>query len=75
MKCEVCGAGERRERQIRYPITIDDKFIVVEHVPAIVCDNCGEISLKPDVVAQVQKAIWGRGKPDRVIETEVYEFS
>ncbi|SPF44210.1 hypothetical protein SBA4_3190005 [Candidatus Sulfopaludibacter sp. SbA4] len=40
-----------------------------------VCDNCGEISIQPEVAAELRKTIWERKTPARVIEAAVYEFS
>lgn len=74
MMCDVCGAGERREQLIRYSLSIDEGFVVIDHVPAIVCSRCGEISLRPEVVESLQKTIWGKRPPARVIDTPVYEF-
>ncbi len=74
MKCEVCGTGERREQLIRYTLSIGDKLVVVEHVPASVCDRCGETTLQPEVVERLQQTISQSGPPVRVLETPVYEF-
>ena len=73
MTCDVCGAGERKLQQIRYTLAIGERFVVVDHVPAEVCDRCGEISLAPDVVERLQHAVWEE-RPSKLIETEVYEF-
>lgn len=75
MKCEVCGVGERRERLIRYSLALEDGFVVVEHVPASVCEHCGETSFAPEVVERLQATIWESRPPVRRIETPVYEFA
>ena len=75
MTCEVCAVGERRSQLIRYSLTIGDPMILVDHVPAEVCDRCGEVTLTPDVVERLQKTVWQRDPPARVIETPVCEFA
>ena len=80
MTCEVCGSGVREERLIRYNLSIpndqgNDELIVIDHVPAIVCPNCGEVSFRPDVVETLQGIAWSKRKPSRVIEAPVYEFA
>ena len=75
MICEICGIGAREERLIRYSLSIDDGLVVVDHVPAQVCSQCGEITLRPEVVDALQKTIWRKRKPNRMIETPVYEFA
>ena len=74
MKCEVCDRGERRDKRIRYSLPLGDKLLVVENVPVIVCDRCGEITLSPAVTERLQQTVWESRRPTRVIETEVYEF-
>ena len=75
MKCEVCGTGERREKLIRYSLDMEDRLVVVEHVPASVCDHCGETTLSPEVVERLQHTIWHSRPPVRILETPVYEFA
>ena len=75
MSCDICAAGERRPRLIRYSLSRADVLILVDHVPAEVCDRCGEVTLSPDVVERLQQTIWQQEPPARVIETPVYEFA
>jgi YgiT-type zinc finger domain-containing protein len=75
MKCEVCGIGERQGKLIRYSLLLEDKLVVVEHVPASVCDHCGETTLTPDIVERLQQTIWHSRTPVKVLETPVYEFA
>ena len=74
VKCEVRGRGERSDQRIRYSLSLDDKLLVVENVPAIVCDRRGEITLSPAVTERLQQTAWESRRPARVVETEVYEF-
>ena len=75
MKCEVCGIGKRRRKRIRYSLALEDRMVVVDHVPASVCDHCGETSLTPEVVGRLQRTIWRSQRPVRILETPVYEFA
>ena len=75
MICEVCHGAERTEQLVRYSLFIGDRPVIVEHVPAIVCPNCGEESFQPDVVDAVQRMISAPPVPSRVIEASVYEFA
>jgi HTH-type transcriptional regulator/antitoxin MqsA len=58
MTCEVCGIGQRQPQQVAYSLRVADQLVVVEHVPASVCDHCGEASFSPDTVEQLQRTIW-----------------
>lgn len=58
MKCEICGRAERQNRLIRHNLSQGDQLVVVDHVPAEVCPDCGEVSLRPDVVEKLQETVW-----------------
>ncbi|MFB3924345.1 MAG: type II toxin-antitoxin system MqsA family antitoxin [Terriglobia bacterium] len=75
MNCEVCGKGVRRDKLIRYSLSIRDRLVVVDNVPASVCDRCGETTLSPEVVERLQKTVTETRTPDRMIEIPVYEFA
>lgn len=72
--CDVCG-GKLRRTVTTYTQEYEGKMIVVENVPAWVCDQCGESYFDPDVVEQVQTLIWSGAKPARFIETPVYDLN
>ncbi len=75
VKCDVCTIGNRVERLVRYHLDIEDTLVVVDHVPAVVCDHCGETTFAPGIAARLQKTVWARDTPARTIEAHVYEFS
>jgi len=56
MKCAVAGcSGEYKERFITQFFTRGGQAIVVEDIPAEVCDVCGDTLLAPGVVEQMVK--------------------
>jgi len=40
--CSSCGAGEVRPSRVRSAFWHDERLVVVEDIPALVCDACGE---------------------------------
>ena len=62
------------EMEVTYSLEYEGKFYIIEHVPARVCKETGEHLFSPDTVEQIQKIIRSRKKPDRVIETAVYDY-
>ncbi|MBL7199700.1 MAG: YgiT-type zinc finger protein [Anaerolineae bacterium] len=62
------------ERKVTYTIQVDGKFIIIENVPARVCLETGERLFSPETVERLQRTVWEKRKPDRVIETPVFEF-
>jgi YgiT-type zinc finger domain-containing protein len=43
------------EQLVTYTIQLEEKLVVVEHVPAKVCDQCGERLYSPETVERLQK--------------------
>lgn len=74
MKCDVCGSL-MSEQMVTYTIQMDDKLVVVEHVPAKVCDQCGERVYSPETVERLQKTVWDQRSPSRVLQTPVFDFA
>lgn len=40
--CHVCGSTEGKEKFVNEVFQIDDKPVLVEHIPAMVCKRGGE---------------------------------
>jgi YgiT-type zinc finger domain-containing protein len=63
------------ERRVTYTLEHEGKFYIVENVPARVNEETGEQFFSPVTVEQLQRKILGPGKPNRVIQTPVYEYT
>jgi YgiT-type zinc finger domain-containing protein len=63
------------EQMVTYTIQIDDKLVVVEHVPAKACDQCGERLYSPETVERLQQTVWEQRSPSRVLQTPVFDFA
>jgi YgiT-type zinc finger domain-containing protein len=52
MKCDLCR-GEYREKLVTRSYTFKGRTVVVEGVPALVCDQCGDILIREETVAAI----------------------
>ena len=62
------------ETEVTYTLELDGKFCLVEHVPARVCRETGEQYFSPETVEQIQALVKSKKKPDKIVETPVYEY-
>ena len=62
------------ETEVTYPLERDGKFVLIEQVPARVCNETGEQFFPPKTVEQIQNIINERTAAKKTIETPVYEF-
>ena len=74
MQCDLCGA-RMTEELVTYTIEVGGKLVVVEHVPARVCSQCGERLYSPQTVERLQKTVSEQRSPSRTLETPVFDFA
>lgn len=77
-QCAFCGNTNLTAKTTRYLHQAQDEMLIVEHVPCIECDFCGEQYFEAKVLKQIEAdhlAISERRKqPSRVMQVAVEEF-
>lgn len=63
------------EAKVTYAVERGGRFYIIEHVPARVCKETGQQYFAPDTVERIQAILKSEKKPDKVIETPVYEYA
>jgi HTH-type transcriptional regulator / antitoxin MqsA len=71
-KCHVCGGTAAREEFVNEVFTIGSRRVLVEHIPAQVCERCGEATFSRSTTEKVRKLVHGRGRPVRTIPMDVF---
>ena len=56
--CDLCGSP-LIEQEVTYAIELDGKWVIIEHVPAGVCPQCGEKLFAPDTAERLQQIAGG----------------
>jgi len=76
MKCIVCK-NEMKRKKTTIELRLKDDLILIDDIPADVCDYCGEKVLSPDVVDSVREIYENRDKKKmkKVISVPVYSFA
>ncbi len=73
MRCVFCeGKVENRTVNFLYE---NDKYLVVENVPAEVCTKCGEKTYSPEVTDELLKFSKEKFKPVKTIKVPVFDFA
>ena len=63
------------ERRVTYTLEQEGKFYIIENVPARVNEETGEQFFSPSTVQRMHKTLLRNAKPNKVLETLVYEYS
>ena len=53
ISCPMCHVGKLQERHVTHSQIFEGQLVVINHVPAMVCDVCGERILDSDVLARL----------------------
>jgi YgiT-type zinc finger domain-containing protein len=63
--CPYCHTGRLQRRNMVYIQWHDNALLVVDRMPAIVCDICGERAYDEKAVEHLERLLWGQvsGQP------------
>jgi YgiT-type zinc finger domain-containing protein len=66
MNCSIKGCpGKYESKVIVHTVRRGDELIVIENVPADVCNICSDTLLAPDTVRHLEKIIERRTAPEK----------
>ena len=55
MKCAACKSGTMKEGATTFTVERGQMILVIRHVPALVCSQCGEESVMDTVHAELER--------------------
>jgi YgiT-type zinc finger domain-containing protein len=56
MKCGICK-GDMQEQSVTYTEDIGEGVVIIRHVPATVCSECGNVWYSGKVAAQLESMV------------------
>lgn len=74
-KCHVCGSTAAREEFVSEVFTLDGRRALVEHIPAQVCERCGETTFSRATTEKVRRLVHGEGRPVRTVSMDVFAMA
>ncbi|MBZ0167814.1 hypothetical protein MELA_02898 [Candidatus Methylomirabilis lanthanidiphila] len=73
--CHVCGHTAARSEFVSEVFTIDGRRVLVEHIPAQVCQRCGEATFSRETTEQIRQLVRGAGQPIKTVPLEVFALT
>ncbi len=73
-RCVFCG-GNIKEERVTFIYDEDDRYFMVEHVPAEVCMKCGERTYSPEVTDKILYIAKHKVRPIKTIEVPVFDLA
>ena len=73
VKCSLVNCdGDYEPRSILHTVRHDGGVVVIDHVPAGVCNLCGDVLLEPQTVRRIEAMLRSLDQPDRAVP--LYEY-
>ena len=58
-KCTLCSEGQYLNKHIVFSSRRGDQLVVIEGVPALVCDVCGDRIITEDTAREIERVATG----------------
>ncbi len=75
MKCDVCGNTTFCERNVQEIFNLEGHLVLVEGIPARVCERCGETTFARETVESIRLMAHGTKQPTRRENVDVFAFA
>ena len=72
--CHVCGGTVARNEFVSEVFTIDDRRVLVEHIPAQICERCGEPTFSRETTEKVRWLVH-ESRPAKTVPLDVFALA
>ena len=73
--CPVCGHNAAKSESVSEVFNIDGRRVLVENIPALVCEHCGEAAFPRETTEQVRQMVHGAGRPVKTVAMDVFALA
>ena len=71
-KCHICGNTKARKELVSEVFAIDGRRVLVENIPAKVCERCGEATFSRQTTEKIRRLVRENRQPVRTELMEVF---
>jgi HTH-type transcriptional regulator / antitoxin MqsA len=72
--CHVCGGTAARNEFVSEVFTIDGRRVLVEHIPAQVCERCGEPAFSRETTERIRRLVH-ETRPAKTVSLDVFALA
>lgn len=73
-KCHVCGATAAKNEFVSEVFTIGNRRVLVEHIPAQVCERCGEATVSRETTEMIRGLVHD-AQPSKTVSLDVFALA
>ncbi len=74
-KCQVCGHTAAKSEFVSEVFTLGSRRVLVEHIPAQVCEHCGEGTFSRETTETIRRLVHEAQQPIRTEPLDVFEMA
>ena len=67
--------GKTHNELVNFIYNEDGHYLIIEHVPAEVCDICGERTFSPEVTDHILELAHNKIKPQKIVNVPVFDYA
>ncbi len=73
-QCHVCGGSAAKSDVVSEVFTFDGRRVLVEHIPAQVCERCGEATFSRETTEKIRRLVHD-ARPAKTIPLDVFALT
>ena len=73
-QCHVCGGSAAKSDFVSEVFTFDDRRVLVEHIPALVCERCGEATFSRETTEKIRRLVHD-ARPAKTVPLDVFALT
>ena len=73
--CPVCHSKKSKTELVSKIFDFDGEYVLVEGIPATVCQSCGERTFSGETVERTRRIIGNGAAPAKTVPLQVYDYA
>ncbi len=73
-KCHVCGSAAAQSEFVSEVFTVEGRRVLVEHIPAQVCERCGEAVFSRETTEHIRRLVH-ETRPAKTVPLDVFALA
>lgn len=74
-KRHVCGGHSAKLEFVSDVFNVDERWVLVEHIPAMICERCGEATFSRETTERICQLVHGHTRPVKTAPLEVFALA
>jgi len=74
-RCHVCGNTSAKPGLVSEVFTIDGRRVLVERIPAQICERCGEATFSRETTERIRRLVHGEDQPSKTVPLDVFALA